>query len=195
MIITPEGSSEITVDNLEVAQLTYLLLSNQKLRNIIETISFKAVLILGRFTQERKLVLDAIRDALRQHNFIPIIFDFDRPSDRDFTETIVTLTGMCRFVVAEITNPKSSPLELQATVPNYMIPFVPIIQKGENPFSMFQDIQNKYDWVLDTLVYDSTENLLEGLDKTIIYPALQKSEELKPRKASELKARDIHDYL
>jgi uncharacterized protein YjbI with pentapeptide repeats len=195
LIITPKGSSEITVDNLEVAQFIYLLLRNQKLRNIIDTISSKAVLILGRFTQERKLVLDAIRDALRQHNFVPIIFDFDRPNDRDFTETIVTLTGMCRFVVVDITNPKSSPLELQATVPNYMIPFVPIIQKGENPFSMFQDIQNKYDWVLETLEYDSTENLLEGLDKAIICPALQKSEELMSRKARELKTRDIHDYL
>src|SRR6266566_7635429 len=33
-----------------------------------------------------------------------------------------------------ITNPKSSPLELQATVPDYMIPFVPLIQAGEQPF-------------------------------------------------------------
>lgn len=195
LVITPEDSSAITVDNLEVAQFTYLLLNNQKLRNIIDTITSKAVLILGRFTQERKIVLDAIRDALRQHNFVPMIFDFDRPSDRDFTETIVTLTGMCRFVVADITNPKSSPLELQATVPNYMIPFVPILQKGENPFSMFRDLQNKYDWVLNTLVYDSTENLLKGLNKAVIYPALQKSEELMLKKASELKTRDIHDYL
>jgi hypothetical protein len=123
------------------------------------------------------------------------MFDFERPRDRDFIETIKTLTGMCRFVIADITNPKSSPLELQATVPDYMIPFVPILQKGESPFSVFRGLKAKYDWVLDTLVYDSTENLLRGLDKAVICPALQKSEELMSRKASELKTRDIQDYL
>jgi hypothetical protein len=195
MVITPRGSSIITVDNLEIAQFIYILLNNQKLRGVIDTITSKAVLILGRFTPERKIVLDVIRDALKQHNFVPMIFDFERPTNRDFTETIATLAGMCRFVIADITNPKSSPLELQATVPDYMIPFIPIIQKGESPFSMFRDLGAKYDWVLDTLVYDSTENLLKGLDKAVIYPALQKSEELTLRKASELKIRDIQDYL
>ncbi|PZV07648.1 MAG: pentapeptide repeat-containing protein [Leptolyngbya sp.] len=195
LVITPKDYSIITVDNLEVAQFIYLLLNNQKLRDVVDTITSKTVLILGRFTPERKIVLDTLRDALREHNFVPIIFDFERPKDRDFTETIVTLTGMCRFVIADITNPKSSPLELQATVPDYMIPFVPILQKGESPFSMFRDLKAKYDWVLDTLAYDSVENLIKCLDKAIIFPALQKGEELMKRKANELKIRDIQDYL
>ncbi len=55
----------------------------------------------------------------------------------------MTLAGMCLFIIADITNPKSSPLELQAAVPNYMIPFVPIIQKGEKPFAMFVNLQTK----------------------------------------------------
>ena len=195
LVITPKDDPIITVDNLEVAQFVYLLLNNQKIRDVIDTITSKAVLILGRFTPERKIVLDAIRDELRRHNLVPIMFDFVCPMDRDFTETIVTLTGMCRFVIADITNPKASPLELQATVPNYMIPFVPILQEGESPFAMFHDLKTKYDWVLDTLVYDTVENLIEGLDKAIIRPAIQKSEELRSRKASESKIRDIRDYL
>jgi hypothetical protein len=32
---------------------------------------------------------------------------------------------LSRFIIADITNPRSSPLELQATMPDYMIPFVP----------------------------------------------------------------------
>ena len=39
------------------------------------------------------------------------------------------LAGLSRFVIADITNPRSAPLELQATVPEYMITFVPIIEK------------------------------------------------------------------
>lgn len=186
---------EIIVDNLEVAQFIYLLRDNERIRGVIDTITSKAVLILGRFTPERKAVLDAVREKLRNLGYAPIIFDFERSAARDFTETIMTLAGMCRFIIADITNPKSSPLELQATVPDYMIPFIPIIQKGENPFSMFANLQAKYDWVLDVLVYDSAESLVQGLVKAVIVPALEKHEELVIRKAQDRKTRDIQDYL
>jgi hypothetical protein len=33
---------------------------------------------------------------------------------------------------------------LQATVPDLMVPFAPILQQGEQPFAMFVDLQNKY---------------------------------------------------
>ena len=62
LIITPPGEPTITVDNLEVAQFIYLLLDNEKIRDVIETITTKVVLILGRFTSERKGILNAIRD-------------------------------------------------------------------------------------------------------------------------------------
>jgi hypothetical protein len=64
-------------------------------------------------------------------NFLLIVFDFGRSTEGDFTETIMTLAGLSCFIIADITNPKSSPLELQAAVPNYMIPFVPIINAHE----------------------------------------------------------------
>jgi uncharacterized protein YjbI with pentapeptide repeats len=53
----------ITVDDLEVAQFVYLLLHNEKIRRVIDTITSKVVLILGRFSiPQRKAVLDALRD-------------------------------------------------------------------------------------------------------------------------------------
>ena len=109
------------------------MLNNAKIRNVIDTVGRKGVIIFGRFTAERKQVLDAIRHELRRLGYLPMVFDFDRPTDRDFTETIVTLAGMSLFVIADITNAKSSPLELQTTVSNYMIPFVPIIQGESAP--------------------------------------------------------------
>ena len=72
----------ITVDNLEVAQFIYLLLNNPKIREVIDTIAKKAVLILGRFTPERKAVFDALREALRTRGYLPILFDFEKPSSR-----------------------------------------------------------------------------------------------------------------
>jgi hypothetical protein len=99
--------------------------------------------------------------------YVPMIFDFERPTQRDFTETIKVLAGLSRFIIADITNPKSSPLELQATMPEYMVPFVPIIQEDEAPFSMFRDLKQKYgEWVLDVLEYDSVAGLLRVLEPT-----------------------------
>ena len=48
---------------------------------------------------------------------------------------------MSCFVIADITSPRSVPLELEATVPDNKIPFVPIIQKGKPGFSMFTNLQ------------------------------------------------------
>ena len=197
LVITPEASpSQITVDNIKVAQFIYLILNNEAIRDVINTLTSKSVLILGRFSiPERKGILDALRNKLREYNLLPIVFDFDRPTDKDFTETIKTLAGLCYFVIADITNPKSSPLELQATVPDYQIPFVPIIQEGEQPFAMMVDLQKKYNWVLDTLSYNSIETLIKALKPAIIDPAIQKHNELRLIKARKPKIRSASDFI
>jgi hypothetical protein len=104
-----------------------------------------------------------------------------------------TLAGLCRFVIAaDITNPRSTPLELQATVPEYMIPFVPIIEDGEEPFAMFQDLWVKHRaWVLDPIAYGSLEELIQGLDEEVIKPALARFDELAVKKAEKLRVRRI----
>jgi uncharacterized protein YjbI with pentapeptide repeats len=186
LIITPGNQPSITVDNIKVAQFIYLILNNKEIRDVINTLTSKSVLILGRFAiPERKAILDTLRNKLREYDLLPIVFDFDRPTDKDLTETIKTLAGMCYFVIADVTNPKSSPLELQATVPDYQVPFVPIIQEGEYPFAMMVDLQKKYNWVLDTISYDSVDTLIEILKPHIIDPAIKKRDELRLIKAKE----------
>jgi Pentapeptide repeats (8 copies) len=195
LVITPDDEVAITVDNIKVAQFIHLLLTNKEIRDVIDTITSKAVLILGRFTPpEHKEVLDALHTALRNRGFVPITFDFERPTNKDFSETIMTLAGMSCFIIADITNPKSSPLELQATVPNYMVPFVPIIQQGEKPFAMFSDLHHKYDWVLPPLFYHSSESLVARLKNAIIEPALEMRRKLALIKAQELPTRNVSDY-
>jgi len=91
LVITDYGQPTITVDNLKVAQFVYLLLNNQEIRDVINTITTKVVLLLGRFTPERKAILDAIRDELRKQGYVPVLFDFNQPQSRDITETVKTL--------------------------------------------------------------------------------------------------------
>jgi len=194
--ITDEGEPRITVDNIKIAQFVRLILNNAEIREVINTLTSKSVLILGRFTPpERKIILDALRNKIREHNLLPIVFDFDHPNNRDFTETVKTLAGLSYFVIADITNPRSAPLELQATVPDYQIPFVPIIQEGENPFAMMVDLQKKYNWVLNTISYDSEETLMKVLKPLIIDPAMKKRQELRIIKAQEPEIISAKDYL
>jgi hypothetical protein len=162
---------EITVDNIEVAQFIYLMLHNQKIRDVIDTITSKVVLILGRFTDERKAVLDALREELRKHNYLPILFDFDVPATRDITETVSLLARMARFVVADITNAKSIPQELSMVVPHLpSVPVQPLLLEGTVEYGMFEHFK-RYPWVLETYRYPSSGHLIAGLFEHVIGPA------------------------
>jgi uncharacterized protein YjbI with pentapeptide repeats len=169
LIITREDESEITVDNIEVAQFVYLLLNNEKIRDVIHTVGNKGVLLLGRFTEGRIAVLERLRAELRERGYLPIVFNFDKPETKDFTETVRLLAGLAHFVIADVSNPKSAPLELQATVPEIMIPFLPIIEEGEKPFAMLADLWIKHrEWVFEPLYYSSLDALVRALDNEII---------------------------
>jgi hypothetical protein len=184
LIISAPNEPEITVDDLEVAQFVYLLLHNEKIRRVIDTVGKKGVLLLGRFTEGRIEVLNRLRDALRRRGYVPIVFNFDKPETKDFTETVRLLAGLSKFVIADITNPKSAPLELQATVPEIMVPFRPIIEEGEKPFAMLQDLWSKHhDWVFEPIYYSSVDALIASLDDKIIKPAEARFVELVKRKA------------
>jgi hypothetical protein len=80
------------------------------------------VLILGRFTDERKAILEALRDELRKRDYLPILFDFDKPDSKDLTGTVTTLANIVRFIVADGTGPKSIPHELATIVPTNIVP-------------------------------------------------------------------------
>jgi hypothetical protein len=94
LIITSPAEPDVTVDDLETAQFTHLLLHNEKISRVIDTVTSKIVLILGRFSvPERKAVLDALRDELRkpERGYVPVVFDFEKPSSRTTDATIALL--------------------------------------------------------------------------------------------------------
>jgi uncharacterized protein YjbI with pentapeptide repeats len=171
LIITHVDEPEITVDNIEVAQFIYLLLHNQKIRDVIDTITSKAVLILGRFTDERKAVLDALREELRNRNLLPILFDFAIPASRDVTETIKTLASLARFVIADVTDATEVRVELHNIVPDFTsLPIQLILLRGHAEFVSLSHL-TKFPWVLPIFEYRDREHLSESLDKSIISPA------------------------
>jgi hypothetical protein len=180
LVITRPYEPEITVDNIEVAQFLYLLLNDQKFRDLIETITSKAVLILGRFTDQRKALLDALRQELRKRDYLPILFDFAVPATRDVTETISLLARMARFVIADLTDPSSIRKELEAIVPGLAVPVQPLLDSSQ-PYAMFKDYR-RYEWVLPVYRYEGLEPLLATLAENVIAPAEGKVKALAERR-------------
>jgi uncharacterized protein YjbI with pentapeptide repeats len=179
LVVTPREEPSITVDNLKVAQFIYLLLHNKEIREVIDTISKKVVLILGRFTAERKVVLDALRDELRRWNYLPVLFDFEKPGNRDITETVSTLAHMARFIIADITDPKSIPQELAFIIPTLpSVPVQPLLHNAQRVYGMFEHF-TKFPWVLPIYHYIDQISLLQSLKENVIDPAEQKVQELK----------------
>ena len=191
LVITQPIEPRITVDDLEIAQFIYLLLNHQKLRSVLNAITERGVLLLGRFGGGGLELLHSMAATLREMKYLPIIFDFERPTDRDYTETVKTLVGLSRFVIVDLSGP-SVPQELYASVPFFDIPFVPIIESGRATYSMFRDLL-KYSWVLKPPVeFVSQEHLLEILPSKIVAAAEERHkerqillEELFPRMSSE----------
>jgi uncharacterized protein YjbI with pentapeptide repeats len=196
LVITHRGQPTITVDNVRVAQFVYLIMNNEEIREAINTLTSKTVLILGRFEPpERKEVLEALKNGLRSYNLVPIVFEFERPAEKDFAKTIKILASLSYFVITDTTNPKASPLELQAKLPDCQVPCVPILQEWEQPFPAMVNLQKKYPWVLDTVTYRDPDALLEALKLAIIDPAIKKHNKMKFNEAIEQRIRSTKDLM
>jgi hypothetical protein len=156
------------VDDLEVAQFIYLLLNNQKVRQVIYTVTSKAVLILGRFSPERKPMLDALRREIRELGYLPILFDFDPVATHTRMETVCTLAHLSRFVIADITDARTVLQELQGIVPTApSLPVQPILLAGQKEPGMI-DFFHAYPWFLPTVYYESPQVLLPVLKARVI---------------------------
>jgi uncharacterized protein YjbI with pentapeptide repeats len=171
LVITPEGEPQVIVDDLEIAQLLYMLLYDTKVRQVIDAVTSSVVLILGRFTEERLKVLELIRAELRNRGYSPVLFNFKKPTNRDLTETISTLAHLARFVVADITDARSIPQELGRIVPGLpSVPVQPMLKAGSTEYALFEHIK-RYPWVLPIFEYGDSDSLIRSLGTTIIEPA------------------------
>jgi hypothetical protein len=184
LIISDPSDPPLRVDDLEIAQFIYLLVNHSKLRNAIDSVTKKGVLLLGRFSDGGLAALQAIAAELRSSGYLPFIFDFERPKDRNITETVKTLVGISRFVVVDLSGP-SVPQELYATVPHFKILFVPILEKGRKKYAMVDDIL-EFPWVVNPIYrFESIDQLRASVTKKLVAPA----EKILESRRSSLKAK------
>lgn len=114
--------------------------------------------------------------------YMPMLFDFEASKRRDFTETVKIMAGLSRFVIADLSGP-SVLKELEATVPSFDIPFIPIIEESRATPSMTSDLA-KYPWFhWPPISFTSTEVLIKILHDDVVAPAEKIGEERENRLA------------
>jgi hypothetical protein len=102
-----------------------------------------------------------------------MMFDFDKPTHRDITETVQLLANMSRFVIADVTDAKSIPQELSHIIPFLpSVPVRPIILDSEYEYSMFEHWE-QFDSVLDVYRYRDRDQLIANIEAAIIEPVVE----------------------
>ena len=108
-----QGKVPMMVDDIELAQFIYYLSNHTKMRDTLNILNDRGVLLLGRFKDGGLERLDAMRECFQNKGCVAMIFDFERPDNLSLTETVVTMAGLSNFVVVDLSGP-SVPAELQA---------------------------------------------------------------------------------
>jgi hypothetical protein len=126
----------------------------------------------------------ATRDELRklEHNYLPIVFDFQPSTNQTTLETIKTLASIARFVIADLTDARSVLQELQAIVP--ALPSVAVrllIKKSEHEYGMLDYIKAYRSVVEKTYEYQRMEELIASIKENVIAPAEAKVKELRQK--------------
>ena len=173
-----EREAPLRAHDLQTAQLLGLMLDGAGVRAVLDSMTSKLVLILGSFSPAEKTVLDALRATLQSHGYIAVEFDFERPSDRDYAETVLTLVGMSRFVVADFTNAKEVRAEVAQARRQYLrVPIIPIARDGASlPITMVNSFMPEE---LQLLVrYQTVDDLLLKVQVSIIRPAEERARQI-----------------
>ena len=85
---------------------------------------------------------------------------------------------MARFVIVDLTAARSVPQELQAIIPDVMVPIRPVIAAEDDAWAMFTNLL-KYPWVVrEPFRYSDLPDLIRRLRSDVIDVAENKINEL-----------------
>jgi len=169
-----------TIDNLQVVMEQ---LDGAGVSRMLSDVASRSVLILGRFKENRKPVLDLIRRqiATPPYSYVPILFDFERPQDRTMIESVLRFAAVSRFVIADLSDPKWVLAELQQIVRSFRsLPVVPIIDAAQDEKEVIAEFEG-YASVHPVVRYRDMPHLQKILDAKVVKPAEALYADLRPR--------------
>jgi len=150
---------------------------------IMSELTQRRVLILGRFSRRRLPVLEAIKVRLSKHKnrYLPELFTFAKPESRDLVEAIKGFAALSRFVIADLSEPKSVQQELEAIAPDFQsVPIVPLINETGKEYATFESIKRRVQVVKPTIRYRNVDDLIAKLDSQVVPAAETKLTEVRP---------------
>lgn len=133
-----QGKVPLMVDDIELAQFVHYLSDHRRMRDTLNILNDKGVLLLGRFKDGGIERLYAVREQLQRQGYMAMIFDFERPDNMSLTETVVTMAGLSKFIVVDLSG-ASVPGELQAILSQIK---KPIVAFGD-AYAMFPDLEDQ----------------------------------------------------
>jgi uncharacterized protein YjbI with pentapeptide repeats len=171
LCIMPHGQPAITVDQLEVAQFISLMLNHQHIREVVHALTSRFVLIVGCFSVERKLVLEALRKELRRQKYAPLVMNFEAPASGDMTEMVSTLARTARFLIVDLTDVSNLPQEVVSIVPNLSsVTVQPLMEEGGSVPIWLQEWRQA-PRILDLYCYPDLDGLVASVKECVIGPA------------------------
>jgi uncharacterized protein YjbI with pentapeptide repeats len=175
----------ISVDELEVAQFVSTLLESESIRKLIDLPFAGMVLILGCFAGEKRALLDAMRRELKSNGYSTVVIDFSNATLRQDTKTLLSLAGLVRFIIAEITESRGVLQALVSIVENPPpVPIQLVHERGTSPRRLNESMK-RYPWVFKPRPYKDSGELVTLLREEMIQVSEAKANEL-------LKTRESH---
>jgi hypothetical protein len=162
------GSYSIRVNSIEYSFFLYQCIDNRNFKALFESTTDKLVLILGRFSKDGDSGVEALRAAVTQCGFIPVVFDFEKPDAHDLTEVVLSLSLLSRFIIVDLSDPKCAPHEIAIVAPNVNRPIASVIQGGQRPYAMFGDLSERYPWVFPSVPYNSLAEVGSIVEEQIV---------------------------
>jgi hypothetical protein len=177
--ISPDDEPGIFVDNLEVAQFIYLQLHNAYISEIIGTVGKKVVLILGWFPNERRDILEAVRQVLRQWDYLPLLLEVPPSEPQVHPKTVSLLAHLARFVIVDLTDAKQVLETADAIVRDSAVPVQLMGRKSVRLNAA--DLRRQFDHspaLLSMYRYTDANDIRASLHTTFLLPAEARAKEL-----------------
>jgi uncharacterized protein YjbI with pentapeptide repeats len=181
LVITPKGRPRVTVDDLELAQFMYLLLDNRSLGRVIDTLTSRVVLVLGRFGDARREYLDLLLTKIRARQLVPLSVDVGGTKRAPLMETTTLLARLARFVIPDLTLAPEVLQLLEAFVPEVAVPVLPIESNARGREAQFEEAW-KYPWYFKPTRYENPAQLAKVLAASWFRRAESKREELRAKR-------------
>ena len=139
----------VTVDDIEIAQFIYMISNNKKIRNVIDSMRTKGVLILGSFDDKTKSILNKITDILKENDLIPMVFYFEGSKELSLMDTVKTMALLSRFVIIDLSERSGQLFEIgNLSASSIKVPYATIASEGTRTTDMVKDLRC-FDWCIN----------------------------------------------